>query len=108
MKRTLFVFLSLLSLLQIANGESQRLPGILDSIPALTHWVAADQGRTTEAEAYLKSSGRDSSVLSEYGFVKVLEQDFAGQEGSHISSAPHVLPDTSRSCAVAEGEPCEE
>lgn len=73
--------LSLLSLLRIANSDSQRPLGILDSIPALTHWEAADRGRTIEAEAYLKSSGRDSNVLSEYGFVRVFEQDFAEQDG---------------------------
>jgi hypothetical protein len=81
MKRIPLVFLSLLSLLQIANSNSQKPPSFLDSVPALTHWEAAEQGRTTEAEAYMKSSGRDSKVLSEYGFVRELEQDFVGQDG---------------------------
>jgi hypothetical protein len=55
----------------------------LGSVTTLTQWETAGERLTLEAEAYLKSNARNSIILNEYGFVRLIQQDFA-KEGEKI------------------------
>lgn len=93
MRRTLLTAFGLLVFLLIASSVSQGAPSFLDSVPALTHWRATGEGQTIEAEAYVKAASRDSRVLNEYGFVRVLQQDFVN-EGVKISTEVFEMLDS--------------
>jgi hypothetical protein len=83
MKRIPCLTTLLLAILQVGYSNPQGSGSFLDSVPALTQWETAGDRLTLQAEGYLKSNAGNSSILNEYGFVRLIRQDFA-KEGERI------------------------